>query len=124
MRRFLSICGITAALAGMGAVVALAGVTKIGGSITVRTTATGFAGRVKSSRHFCRVNRLVVVRRQTPGKDPEVGRDHTNRRGRYSVETPGPVTGAFYARMARKLKIVSGNGIVCRPRQTNVIHID
>jgi len=65
-----------------------------------------------------------VLKRDTPGKDPIIGRDRTNRRGRYRIELPGPVTGAFYARATRKLNIVSGNGVVCRPLDTTVIHID
>ena len=92
--------------------------------MTIRTTSDGFAGRVKSAREFCFRRRLVIVRRQTPGKDPEVGRDRTGRFGRYRIDTPGPVTGAFYARATRKIKIISGNGIVCRRLQTAVIHID
>jgi hypothetical protein len=125
MKRILSICGIVAVLGGAMTAIALADVKKVGGSISINTAgSSAFAGKVKSKRRFCFRNRLVVVKRDTPGKDPIIGRDRTNRRGRYRVELPGPVTGAFYARATRKIKIVSGNGIVCRPLQTSVIHID
>jgi len=125
MIRNLSICAIVAALAAAAATAALADVKKVGGSISVNTAGTSaFAGKVKSKRKFCRANRLVVLKRRKPGKDPIIGRDRTNGKGRYRVEMPGPVTGAFYARATRKIKIVSGNGIVCRPIQTSVIHID
>jgi hypothetical protein len=125
MKRILSICGIVAVLGGTMTAIALADVKKVGGSISINTAgSSAFAGKVKSKRRFCFRNRLVVVKRDTPGKDPIIGRDRTNRRGRYRVELPGPVTGAFYARATRKIKIVSGNGIVCRPLQTSVIHID
>jgi hypothetical protein len=125
--RTLSICGLVAVLAGLTAVAALADVKRVGGSITINTaSSSAFVGKVKSKRRFCFRNRLVVIKRDTPGKgkDPIVARDRTNRRGRYRAETPGPVTGAFYARATRKIKIISGNGIICRPIQTTVIHID
>jgi hypothetical protein len=104
---------------------ALADVDKVGGSISINTAASNdFAGKVKSQRRFCRRNRLVVLKRRRPGRDPIIGRDRTNRRGRYRIDLPNPVTGDFYARATRKLNIVSGNGVVCRPIETSVIHID
>ena len=125
MTRMVSICGLVTVLGAGLAASALADVDKVGGSITINTAASNaFAGKVKSSRRFCFRNRLVVLKRDTPGKDPIIGRDRTNRKGRYRIELPGPVTGAFYARATRKLNIVSGNGIVCRRLQTRVIHID
>jgi hypothetical protein len=127
MTRTLSICGVVAVLGGAMAVTALADVKKVGGSISINTAGTSaFAGKVKSKRRFCFRNRLVVLKRDTPGngKDPIIGRDRTNRKGRYRVDLPNPVTGEFYARATRKIRIVSGNGVVCRPLETTVLHID
>ena len=123
MRRFL-ISGLAVALVAGAASVALADVKKVGGSISLNTGATGvFKGKVKSPRPFCYRNRLVVLKRQKPGDDPIVGRDRTGTLGRYRIDLGHPVTGDFYARATRKIRIVSGNGIVCRPRQSTVIHI-
>jgi hypothetical protein len=106
------------------ATIALADVKRVGGHISLNTGATGvFKGKVKSSRKFCFRNRLVVLKRSTPGKDRTIGRDRTNRRGRYRIDLGHPVTGNFYARATRKIRIISGNGIVCRPIQSSVIHI-
>lgn len=125
MNRILSVCVVTAVLGGAFAAVAPADVKKVGGSITINTAgSSAFVGKVKSPRKFCFRNRLVVLKRDTPGKDPIIGRDRTNRRGRYRIELPGPVTGAFYARATRKLNIVSGNGVVCRPVESVTIHLD
>lgn len=122
--RKVSICALAVALVAGTATVALADVKKVGGHISVNTGATGvFKGKVKSSRRFCFRNRLVVLKRKKPGKDPIIGRDRTNRKGRYRIDLGNPVTGAFYARATRKIRIVSGNGIVCRPIQSSVIHI-
>ena len=121
----LLVCVLAAAIAAGFAVHALADVKKVGGSITLNTGATGiFKGKVKSPRRFCYRNRLVLLKRQKPGDDPIVGRDRTGRLGRYRIDLGHPVTGDFYARATRKIRIVSGNGIICRPLRTSVIHID
>src|SRR5262245_55233931 len=111
-----------AGLSPVGAVAAVgtsAGTVKVGGSISMNTVgSSAFGGKVTSSRRFCRVKRLVVVKRVTPGKDPIIGRDRTNGKGRYLVDLPGSVTGTFYAQATRKLNIVSGLRVVCRRLET------
>src|SRR4029453_2779323 len=118
MSRFLSICAVIALVGAVAAVGASGGV-KVGGSISITTVgSSAFGGKVKSSRRFCRAKRLVVVKRDKPGKDPIIGRDRTNRKGRYLVDLPGPVTGTFYAQATRKLNSVSGPRVVCRRLET------
>lgn len=124
MKWKISICVLTLAIAAGMASLALADVKKIGGSISLNTGATGiFKGKVKSSRRFCYRNRLVVLKRQKPGDDLIIESDRTDRFGKYRIDLGHPVTGDFYARATRKIRIVSGNGIVCRPIQSAVIHI-
>jgi hypothetical protein len=44
-----------------------------------------FVGSVNPNANVCDSNRLVRVRRVRPGRDPVIGRDRTNNRGRYRV---------------------------------------
>ena len=125
MRRTLAIGSAVAVVVGTVAAVALADVDRIGGHVSINTAgSTAFKGQIKSSRKFCRNKRLVVIKRDTAGKDPIIARDRTNRQARYLADVGHPFTGDFYARATRKIRIVSGNGIVCRPLQTSVIHLD
>ena len=98
--------------------------------ITIWTeSSSALTGAIKSSRKFCRLERLVVIKRDTPAKDPIIARDRTSRTresgaARYLADVGRPVTGYFYARAPRKIGFVSGNRIVCRPLQSDVIHVD
>jgi hypothetical protein len=68
-----------------------------------------FHGKVQSDRrNICERNRRVVIKRNDPVNNT-VGRDHTNRRGRYSLHT-SEMSGSWYAIVRRK---VTGQ-VVCQ----------
>ncbi len=72
-----------------------------------------FRGRVSSNRAGCRRNRIVVLKHVDPGPNTTVGRDATNRRGRYRVRVFNP-RGRFYAVALRKVfAAANGDTIIC-----------
>ena len=94
-------------------------------TVTIRWDKPRFKGRVRSDRPFCRRNRKVVVRRQKRGPDPVVGRDRTNRRGRYSINPrPNPRRGQRYYAVAKpKKKKKHRHSHVCRRARSRTIKI-
>ena len=83
--------------------------------VTIRYNADKeqFHGRVSSERPSCERNRVVVVFRDTPGEDVEVGRDRTNENGFWKVEATNP-QGDFYARARRRVRGTGDHVHICR----------
>ena len=70
-------------------------------------------GRVKSSLRACERRRAVKLFLQRPHRhDKLVGRDRTNRRGRWKVEPK--FYGAYYAKVTRRELKIKGKTHVCR----------
>jgi hypothetical protein len=78
-----------------------------------------FIGSVRSSKHACRVRRLVKVFERTPGRDHLIGKDRSNRRGKWRVIKSLP--GFFYAKALRREVSIAGTTFVCRADRTRVI---
>jgi hypothetical protein len=96
---------------------ALAQVSKHDSKLTMSIAVPLYHGKVKSGAPKCVRGRRVTLFERGPGADTKVGRDRTNRRGRWVVKVPLDELepqDRFYARVGRKLNIVSGEGYVCR----------
>ncbi|HVF54028.1 MAG TPA: hypothetical protein VNC78_10570 [Actinomycetota bacterium] len=81
-----------------------------------------FFGRVRSPLSRCERGRRVVVRKVTPGTDDFIGRDRTNRRGRWSV-TAAHSAGSYYAKVRRKAFTAGGRRVVCRADRSRTISV-
>lgn len=126
-----SIGGLIAAtvLAAVLAVPANAGVDFVKTRLTIHPAAIGpegaaaFKGRVRADQGFCRKHRTVKLMFRRPGKDRLVGKDRSNRRGRWRVNGEGPLRGRYYAKAPRKLRIISGEGIDCRRGVSRTVEV-
>jgi hypothetical protein len=82
-----------------------------------------FRGRVGSARPKCVRSRKVVVKKLRPGRDQTVGRDRTNRKGRWSVPRKH-AHGRFYAKAKRKSFVAkNGDRVVCKAKRTRWIRV-
>jgi hypothetical protein len=111
---------ITLALAAslaLAAGVALGQVQKYDSKTTIAIAVPLYHGKVKADIPQCVRNRRVELFERRSGPDRKVGSDRTNKRGRWVVKVPLDELepqDRFYAKARRKLKIVSGEGYVCR----------
>lgn len=83
-----------------------------------------YHGKVRSAKKQCRRNRRVVLYKRRPGPDLRIGRDRTNRRGRWRVRVePSSLkpNDRFYAKATRKLRIISGVGYDCPSARSRTI---
>jgi|SRR5215208_699955 len=128
-KRFAILIGVAAAGvmalgAGAVAVPALAGQTvKIDSKVTLavgcadlrggQCYASLFHGRVESSKHACEVQREVRVFSEHRRGDGLVGKDKTNRHGKWKVVAP-PHPGFYYAKVLRREEGTAGTTFVCR----------
>src|SRR5436309_10114909 len=99
-----------AAMALMGAVTA-AGVVRVKSRVTVSRYEPFIHGKVVSREHRCEVRRKVRLLRahnHRPVPDELVGRDRTNRKGRWRVHG-GLTHGRYYARVRRRKR----DGFAC-----------
>jgi hypothetical protein len=63
----------------------------------------------------------VIVRKIQKGPDLLVGRDTTNRRGRWSVGEPDADRGRYYAKVLKRVYTLADTPITCRgDRSPNV----
>jgi hypothetical protein len=105
------------AVGGLLTASAFAGVVKYDSTLTISRALPLYHGKVKSSDERCERGRRVTLFEKQPGADDKVGSDRTNQQGRWKVKVP---TGdlqpndRFYAKVRRKLRIVSADGYVCR----------
>jgi hypothetical protein len=68
-------------------------------------------------------SRKVVVKKLRPGPDQTVGRDRTNRKGRWRVPRKH-AHGRFYAKAKRKSFVArNGDKVVCRAKRTRRIQV-
>jgi hypothetical protein len=96
---------------------ALAQVSKHDSKLTISIAVPLYHGKVKSEAPKCVRGRRVTLFERRSGPDRKIGRDQTNRRGRWVVKVPLnelEPQDRFYAKVGRKLNIVSGEGYVCR----------
>jgi hypothetical protein len=96
---------------------ALAQVSKHDSKLTISIAVPLYHGKVKSEAPKCVRGRRVTLFERRSGPERKVDRDRTNRRGRWTVKVPLEdlqPQDRFYAKVGRKLNIVSGEGFVCR----------
>ena len=75
---------------------------------TLKVNGNKFTGKVKSRHANCRRGRSVLLKKEKPGKDKTVGKDRTNRRGRYSIKERNP-NGTYYT-VAKTKRFTTGAG--------------
>ncbi len=118
------------AAAAMVAVLALAAGTALGqvqtydSKITISRAVPLYHGKVKAPTGKCMRGRKVVLFQKQPGADAKLGKDRTNRKGRWIVELPAADLAPqdrFYAKVRRKLNIVSGEGYQCRSARSRTV---
>jgi len=76
-------------------------------TISYSGSKSAFTGRIESQRAACERQAAVSVFRQRPGADARVGKDKTDSKGRYAVDSPKRA-GTYYARTPRTASPTSG----------------
>jgi hypothetical protein len=79
-----------------------------------------FTGTVRSPKDKCEPKRTVELFRETAMKDPLVGSDETNKRGRFRIVVDKPLENDFYA-IALEREIAAG---LCADDKSPVFHHD
>ena len=87
---------------------------KFDSKVTMPPNAPAFHGRVKSSKHACEVHRKVKLFKQRPGPDKLLGKDRSNRRGKWKVIVDPLNPGSYYAKVVRREEGAAGTIFVCR----------
>ncbi|MGH2961601.1 MAG: hypothetical protein ACRDSN_10750 [Pseudonocardiaceae bacterium] len=108
----------------LGTATAHAQVEKYDSRATIGIAVPLYHGKVKADVDRCVRNRRVRLFERRPGPDGSVGGDRTNRRGRWKVEVPVEELepqDRFYAKVRRKLNIVSGEGYLCRGDRSKTV---
>ena len=108
----------------IGAGIAAAHSFRADSEVTIRYNADRdrFQGRVISERPRCERNRMVVVFRDTPGRDQRVGADRTNQNGFWVVDD-GFGRGDFYARVRRRERKSADHTHICRADRSETITV-
>ncbi|MDQ4064567.1 MAG: hypothetical protein M3161_00795 [Actinomycetota bacterium] len=88
-------------------------------SIRFDVESSVFLGTVRSATK-CERLRDVVLRRVREGRDPIVGQDVTNRRGKWKVRLPG-ANGRFYAQVIKRAFQQGDTRVVCRADRSRTI---
>lgn len=83
-----------------------------------------FTGRVRSKKRKCRKNRKVAVYRRAEGVGVLVGRDTTNRRGRYRVSENNVPPGRYYTKAKRKRFHRGNHRFVCKRARSKTIRVN
>lgn len=81
-----------------------------------------FSGAVKANGK-CKPGRKVIVRKVRKGPDLLVGRDTTNRRGRWSVREPDAARGRYYAKVLKRVYTLTDTVITCRGDRSKTIRV-
>jgi hypothetical protein len=89
------------------------------GLLSIKYRSGDFRGRLKAITGFCERHRRIKVIRVVEGRSPLIGKDHTNRRGRYKVHE-GHANGRFYAKSKAK---VSAGGKCKRDFSYRIIRV-
>lgn len=80
-------------------------------TITIRYGNDKFSGAVKSANK-CKPKREVVVRKVRKGRDRIVGRDTTNKKGKWSDEV-ADAKGRYYAKVAKRVFTQGSTRVEC-----------
>jgi hypothetical protein len=82
---------------------------------------TNFHGKVKSKKKACRKGRIVKLQRHTTYQTTfrTIGRDKSNRRGKWKVHTT-PISQASYRAKVKKKRLKHHKGI-CKKAKSRVI---
>ncbi len=94
-------------------------------STTIRyREATGvFRGRVTSSKGSCERRRKVKVVKETDSGSKVVGKDRSNRRGRWKVSVPN-ANGTYSAIVVRREQSYVGHVHICERGRSSTISVD
>jgi hypothetical protein len=90
-------------------------------SITIDYGNDKFSGAVKSAKK-CKPQREVVVRKVRKGPDPVVGRDTTNRRGKWSA-TVEDAKGRYFAKVAKRVFTQGSTRVECGGARSKTIRV-
>jgi hypothetical protein len=117
-KRFAIVLGIAAAGVIALAATASAGVgkhdtVKIDSKVTLAHY-NPFHGRVKSSKHACEVQREVKVFKPRSGPDKLIGKDRSNKLGKWRADFDLLTAGIYYAKVVRREEGTAGTIFVCR----------
>jgi hypothetical protein len=110
------------ALAIPGALIGQIAANAVPSGVSIAYSANAFHGSVESPSARCERHRTVSIFKVRPGDDSLVGRDETNRRGRYRVPEQG-ANGRFYAKVARKVVGGYNNTVVCQSARSGTIRV-
>jgi len=78
-----------------------------------------FKGKIDSSKGGCVGDRKVVLYRKKNGENKKLGGDHTNEKGKFSIDLGnGPPKNGTYHAVVNKSKIGSSNDKTCLDRKS------
>jgi hypothetical protein len=124
-RRLVAFAFGVVSAAAIAAVPAMATNTvKIDSRVTISDNPPAFHGHVKSQRNACERHRKVKLYKQRHGDDKLLGKDKTNRHGRWVIEVDPLRSGAYYARVKRREEGTAGTIYVCRHDTSRTVVID
>jgi hypothetical protein len=124
-RRLAVLAFAALAAAAIAAIPALAANTvKIDSRVTISDNAPAFHGHVKSERNACERHRKVKLYKQRHGDDKLLGKDKTNRHGRWVIKLDPLKSGAYYAKVKRREEGTAGTIYVCRRDTSRTVVID
>jgi hypothetical protein len=122
MRRFVLAAVGLAALAATTAP-AEAG-QQIGSSLTIKIepgmSSWSFSGKVGSPKDACKAHRIVQVFQKQGGEKERIGKDETNRDGKWKTVEPPPSGHRFFAKVKRK-EVDAGT---CLAVQTDTVNLN
>ena len=86
---------------------------RVASNVSIDYRRGAFKGKVGSSNKRCKSSRAIKLKKKKPGRDRTVGRDNTNRRGKWSIRKRAR-RGSFYAVAAKKVFTArDGHRVVC-----------
>jgi hypothetical protein len=93
--------------------------SKVRRRLTINHAGADFHGKLRPRGRCAKRNRVVVYRKKR-GRDARVGRDKTNRRGRYSVREPDPRRGVYYAKVRASFAVGAGNCLAAKSKALRI----
>lgn len=81
-----------------------------------------FTGKARSGRPQCERNRKVVVKKKRDGRDRTVGRDTTNRAGKFRIRERN-AKGRYYAKLSRRARGRYGHSHICKGDTSRTIRV-
>ena len=92
--------------------------------VSISSKFPAFSGAVSSKADSCLKRRRIELLRRSSGDPKLLGRDFSDRTGRWAVPLDNVKAGAYYARTRRKVKGKGKSRMICKPGRSDVLVVD